>query len=63
MHEKIKRRINLGNACYNLAESLLPSHLLSRKIIRQIKSRRMKWAGHVACMGEERKLYRDRVLG
>jgi hypothetical protein len=23
-------------------------------IIRQIKSRRMRWAGHVACMGEER---------
>jgi hypothetical protein len=27
-------------------------------IIRQIKSRRMRWAGHVACMGEERKLYK-----
>jgi hypothetical protein len=25
-------------------------------IIRQVKSRRMRWAGHVACMGEERKL-------
>jgi hypothetical protein len=24
----------------------------------QIKSRRMRWAGHVAHMGEERKLYR-----
>jgi hypothetical protein len=23
-------------------------------IVRQIKSRRMRWAGHVACMGEER---------
>ena len=23
-----------------------------------IKSRRMRWAGHVACMGEERALYR-----
>jgi hypothetical protein len=30
----------------------------SRNIIRQIKSRRMRWAGHVACMGEWRKLYR-----
>jgi hypothetical protein len=30
-------------------------------IIRQIKSRQMRWAGHVACMGEERKLYRDLV--
>jgi hypothetical protein len=23
----------------------------------QVKSMRMKWAGHVACMGEERKVY------
>jgi hypothetical protein len=30
----------------------------SSDIIRQIKSRRMKWAGHVARMGEERKLYK-----
>jgi hypothetical protein len=31
---------------------------LSPDIIRQIKSRRMKWAGHVARMGEERNVYR-----
>jgi hypothetical protein len=31
---------------------------LSPDIIRQIKSRRMRWAGHVARMGEERKLYK-----
>jgi hypothetical protein len=30
----------------------------SPDIIRQIKSRRMGWAGHVACMGEERKVYK-----
>jgi hypothetical protein len=30
----------------------------SPDIIRQIKSRRMRWAGHVACMGEGRNLYR-----
>jgi hypothetical protein len=30
-------------------------------IIRQIKSRRMRWAGHVARMGEGRNLYRDLV--
>jgi hypothetical protein len=29
----------------------------SPDIIRQIKSRQMRWAGHVACMGEERKVY------
>jgi hypothetical protein len=27
-------------------------------IVRVIKSRRMKWAGHVACMGERRGVYR-----
>jgi hypothetical protein len=26
--------------------------------IRQIKSRRMRWAGHVTSMGEERKAYK-----
>jgi hypothetical protein len=30
----------------------------SPDIIRQIKSRRMRWAAHVARMGEERKVYR-----
>jgi hypothetical protein len=34
---------------------------LSPHIIRHIKSRRMRWAGHVVRMGEERKMYR--VLG
>jgi hypothetical protein len=26
--------------------------------VRQVKSRRMRWAGHVARMGEERKVYK-----
>jgi hypothetical protein len=30
----------------------------SPDIIRQVKSRRMRWAGHVAHMGEERKVYK-----
>jgi hypothetical protein len=30
----------------------------SPDIIRQVKSRRMKWARHVARMGEERKVYK-----
>jgi hypothetical protein len=30
----------------------------SPNIIRQIKSRRMKWAEHVASMGEESKMYK-----
>jgi hypothetical protein len=35
-------------------------HILysSRDIMRQITSRRMRWAGHVACMGEGSKVYR-----
>ena len=30
----------------------------SANIVRVIKSRRMRWAGHVACMAERRGLYR-----
>jgi len=30
----------------------------SPNIVRMIKSRRMRWAGHVALMGEERGVYR-----
>jgi hypothetical protein len=33
----------------------------SPNIIRVIKSRRLRWAGHVACMGEKRGAYRDLV--
>ena len=32
--------------------------MYSPNIVRVIKSRRMRWAGHVARMGEERGLYR-----
>ena len=34
----------------------------SPNIVRVIKSRRMRWAGHVACMGEERGVYRVLVV-
>jgi hypothetical protein len=30
-------------------------------IVRVVKSRRMRWAGHVACMGEGRGVHRDLV--
>jgi len=33
----------------------------SPNIVQVIKSRRMRWAGHVALMGERRGLYRDLV--
>jgi hypothetical protein len=41
-----------------VAQRELPNLYSSTNIIRQITSRRMRWAGHVACMGEERKLYK-----
>ncbi|KAJ4450358.1 hypothetical protein ANN_01779 [Periplaneta americana] len=129
--EEIKRRINMGNACYYSVEKLLSSSLLSKNlkvriyktvillvvlygceawtltlreeqrlrvfenkvlrkifgakrdevtgewrklhnaelhvlysspdIIRNIKSRRLRWAGHVAHMGESRNAYRVRL--
>jgi hypothetical protein len=36
----------------NLQDGELHKLYSSPDIIRQIKSRRMRWAGHVACMGE-----------
>ena len=30
----------------------------SQNVVRVIKWKRMRWAGHVACMGEERGVYR-----
>jgi hypothetical protein len=30
----------------------------SPNIVRKIKSRRMRWVGHIACMGERRGMYR-----
>jgi hypothetical protein len=32
IQEKIKRRLNSGNACYNSVQDLLPSRLLSKNI-------------------------------
>jgi hypothetical protein len=39
-------------------ENELHSLYSSLNIVRVIKSRRMRWAGHVACMGEGRGVYR-----
>jgi hypothetical protein len=30
IHDEIKRRLNLGNACYHSVKNLLSSHVLSR---------------------------------
>jgi hypothetical protein len=43
--------VDLGNAIYSFLYS-------SPSIIRIIKSRRMRWAGHVARMGEKKNVYR-----
>ena len=43
----------------NLHNEELNDLQYSPNIVRVIKSRRMKWAGHVACMGESRGVYRD----
>jgi hypothetical protein len=32
IHEKIKRRLNLGRACHHSVQNLLSSHLLSKNI-------------------------------
>jgi hypothetical protein len=32
MHKEIKSRLNLGNACYHLVQSLLSSRLVSRNL-------------------------------
>jgi hypothetical protein len=32
IQEEIKRRLNSGNACYHSVQSLLSSHLLSKKL-------------------------------
>jgi hypothetical protein len=31
IHDEIKSRLNLGNACYYLVQNLLSSHLISKK--------------------------------
>jgi hypothetical protein len=45
---------------HNILTTVSQLHILYSytNIIRQIKSRRLKWAGHVARMGEERNVYR-----
>ena len=65
--------LSLSHALLHVAEVRLPSHYAyivvmleynkgkgysSPNIVRVIKSRRMRWAGHVARMGEERAAYR-----
>jgi hypothetical protein len=44
--------------CRTLHNKKLHNLFFSSDIVRMIKSRRMWWLNHVACMGEMRNLYR-----
>ena len=47
------RRDEVTGECRRLHNEELNDFYSSPNIVRVIKSRRMRWAGHVACMGEE----------
>ena len=52
------RRDEVTRECRRLHNEELNDLYSSPNIVRVIKSRRMRWAGHVAPMGEERGVYR-----
>ena len=52
------RRNEVTGECWRLHNEDLNDLYSSPNIVRVTKSRRMRWAGHVACMGEERGVYR-----
>jgi hypothetical protein len=67
IHEQIKSRLNSGNACYHSVQSLLTSRLLSRNVKVKIYKTIIlpvvlygceTWAGRVARVVEERKVYK-----
>jgi hypothetical protein len=51
-------RDEIREECRKLHNGKLHNLYSSPDVIRQIKSRRMRWVGHVARMGEGRNLYR-----
>ena len=52
------RRVDVAGEWRGLRNEELNDLYCSPNIVRVIKSRRMRWAGHVACMGEESGVYR-----
>jgi hypothetical protein len=52
------KRDEVTGECRKLRNKELHNLYSSPDIIRQVKSRRMRWAGHVARMGDERKVYK-----
>jgi hypothetical protein len=61
MKPAVSRKISQEIAC--MCMTFVSTYILWKDlhslptIVRVIKSRRMKWAGHVACMGEGRGVY------
>jgi hypothetical protein len=53
-----RKRNEVTEECRKLHSGELHNLYTSPDIVRQIKSRRMRWAGHVARMGEGRRVYR-----
>jgi hypothetical protein len=64
LENRVLRRIfgpkgnEVTGECRKLNNGELHNLYSSPDVIRQIKSRRMRWAGHVARMGEGRNMYR-----
>ena len=54
----IKKRDEVTGEWRKLHNEELNDLYCSPNIVRVIKSRRMRWVGHVACMGERRGVYR-----
>jgi hypothetical protein len=52
------KRDEITRECRKLHKEEFNDLYSSPNIVRVIKSRRMRWAGHVACMGERRGIYR-----
>jgi hypothetical protein len=54
----LPKRDGVTAGCRKLHSEELHNLCSSRNVIRIIKSRKMRWAGHVARMGEKRNVYR-----
>ena len=52
------KRDEVTGECRKLHNEELNDLYCSPNIVRVIKSRRMRWAGHVECIGERRGVYR-----
>jgi hypothetical protein len=58
---RLNRR-DIGRECRRLRKEMLQEIYSSSNKIRVIKSRRMKWAGNVARMGDMRGVYRVQAV-